>query len=187
MIRRKDINSRLISEIIEHDGFRSLLADAEIYVNGFVAQSIDEYNTLMELARKKIAEKADDTEDISLKTLEHIKVAQQEYFGRLLADELMNILEEIKKKHRKDKDTSDGAFTTQDYEKMFRSVKVHRSSPFKGLEAAVLEALHIKPKDRDLTNAQSLLEKDEPVEEDIAELVGQSPLVEPIKRKRRKR
>ncbi len=187
VIRNKDTNTRLLSEIIASDAFNALLIDTEIYVDGYVEQSIDEYNTLMELARKKMAEKYGTDADAAGKTLEHSKFAQQEYFGRVLADDLIIILDEIKENHRKDKETSDGAYTPEDYERIYKTVEENRSSPLKGLPAGILEAFRIKQKDRNLQNAKALLDKDMPTEKEVADLVRQSPIVEPAARKRRKR
>ena len=187
VIRNKDTNTRLLSEIIANDAFNALLIDTEIYVDGYVEQSIDDYNTLMELARKKVAEKYGTNADTSGKTLEHSKVAQQEYFGRVLSDDLMTILDEIKENHRKDRETSYGTFTPPDYERIYTTVEKNRSALLKGLPAGILEALRIKRKDRNLQNAKALLDKDMPTEKEVADLVGQSPIVEPNARKRRKR
>ena len=110
-IRRTDINSRLLSEIIESDAFQQFLIDAEVYVDGYVEESVDSYNTLMDFARKKVSEKYGDKTDNASEALAHSKVAQHEYFGRLFANDLIQILDEIKDQHSKDRDTSDGAYT----------------------------------------------------------------------------
>lgn len=182
-----DINSRLLSEIIESEAFRQFLIDAEVYVDGYVEQSVDSYNTLMDFARRKVLEKYGNETDNTSEALAHSKVAQHEYFGRLFANDLIQILDEIKERHSKDKDTSDGAFTPEQYERIYQAVLEHRSGPLKGLGAGILEALHIKKNDINLKNIDTLIESDQPDEKEITDLLGQSAVIEPDARKRRKR
>ena len=44
-----------------------------------------------------------------MSTLKRGQIDEDEYFGRVLYDELVDILKNIKTEHRKDKTTSDGA------------------------------------------------------------------------------
>lgn len=186
-ICRDDINSRLLSEIIESSSFRDFLIDAEVYVDGYVEQSIDYYNTLMDFARKKVSEKYADKKDNVSEALAHSKVAQHEYFGRLFANELIQILEEIKERHSKDRDTSDGAYTPKHYERIFQAILDHRFGPGKGAGAGILEALNIKKDEKNLGAIDTLIVSDQPNEKDLTDLLGQSPVIEPDARKRRKR
>ena len=180
-------NSRLLSEIVESDAFMQLLIDSEVYVDGYVEESVDQYNTLMEFARKKVTEKYGDTEDTVGATLAHSKVAQHEYFGRLFANDLIEILDEIKENHSHDQETSDGAYTTDQYERIYHAIMDHRSGPLKGLGAGIIEALRIKKTEQNQIAADTLIESDSPGEEAISDLLGQSPIVEPAARKRRRR
>ena len=49
---RKEINSRLVSEIIAHPAFEKLITDIEIYVDGYVQQAMDQLNTMREYRRR---------------------------------------------------------------------------------------------------------------------------------------
>lgn len=186
-IRRTDINSRLLSEIIESDAFQQFLIDAEVYVDGYVEESVDSYNTLIDFARKKVSEKYGDKTDNASEALAHSKVAQHEYFGRLFANDLIQILDEIKDQHSKDRDTSDGAYTPDQYERIYQAILDHRSGPLKGLGAGILEALRIKKDEINLGAIDTLIDSDRPDERGLTDLLGKSPVIEPDARKRRKR
>ena len=184
---KDETNSRLISEIIESEHFQQFLIDAEIYIDGYVEQSIDDYNTLMRFARQKVSGQTTSSTDVTSETLNHAKVAQQEYFSQLFSNELIQILDEIKEKHRKDSDTSDGAYTSEQYEQIFQAIMDHRSGPLNGLGAGILEALRIKKSEKNLQDMDRLIEEDQPEEAAVTDLLGQSPIIEPDARKRRKR
>ena len=51
---RKEINSRLVLEIIAHPAFEKLITDIEIYVDGYVQQAMDQLNTMREYRRRKL-------------------------------------------------------------------------------------------------------------------------------------
>lgn len=103
------------------------------------------------------------------------------------SNELIQILDEIKERHRKDSDTSDGAYTPEQYEQIFQAIMDHRSGPLNGLGAGILEALRIKKSEKNLQDMDRLIEEDLPEEAAVTDLLRQSPIVEPDARKRRKR
>ena len=63
-----------------------------------------------------------------MRTLKAAQIDEDEYFGRILYDELAAILKQIKAAHGTDKTTSDGAASSKRGSslKMHRSLKVHR-------------------------------------------------------------
>lgn len=164
-----------------------LLVDSEVYVDGYVEESVDQYNSLMNFARKKIAESIGVTDDTAAKTLAHSKVAQHEYFGRLFANDLIEILDEIKENHSKDRETSDGAYTEEQYQYIYDVIMANRKGPLKGLGAGVMAALHITKKDKELQDSDTLIKGDQLNEEALTDILSQSPIIEPDARKRRKR
>ncbi len=186
-IRDSKTNSRLLSEIIESDAFMQLLVDSEVYVDGYVEESVDQYNSLMNFARKKVAEHIGVTDDAAAQTLAHSKVAQHEYFGRLFANDLIEILDEIKENHSKDRETSDGAYTEEDYQYIHDVIKANRSGPLKGLSAGIKAALHIAKNKEALRDSDTLIDGNQFNEEALTDMLSQSPIIEPDARKRRKR
>ncbi len=64
----------------------------------------------LEATRQMLKKKyAADENDLYMSTLKLGQIDEDEYFGRVLYDELVAILKNIKTEHRKDKTTSDGA------------------------------------------------------------------------------
>ncbi|MDE8692459.1 XRE family transcriptional regulator, partial [Faecalibacterium sp. DFI.5.82] len=82
----------------------------EIYVDGYVSANIQNLNTGLEATRQMLKKKyAADENDLYMSTLKLGQIDEDEYLGRVLYDELVAILKNIKTEHRKDKSTSDGA------------------------------------------------------------------------------
>ena len=110
VLRNGKFNHRLLCELMEHPGFSRLMTDFEIHVDGLVSDRIRDMNVLMEATRQKLEERYHaDAEDLTMRTLKTAQINEDEYFGRVLYDELAAILKEIKAAHRTDKTTSDGA------------------------------------------------------------------------------
>ena len=176
-------NARLLSELITHPGFKQLLTDAEIYVDGYFEQSLQNNNSLVDFMRKKLAEK-NIPEDNLTGAVDMIHVHQDDYFPHLLANDLMPILEDIKKDHKRDSTTSDGGYTLEEYEKIAESAQSVKG--VKGLVKAVLTALKIKKTSIDDEKPKQLITEEGLNEKIAEELLSKSELVEPDARKRRR-
>lgn len=114
LLKDKALNHRLLCELVEHPGFRQLMMDLEIYVNGLVSDRIRDMNTMVEATRQELEKRYHaDTEDLTMRTLKAAQINEDEYFGRILYDELAAILKQIKAAHGNDKTTSDGAAIEQ--------------------------------------------------------------------------
>ena len=175
------INSRLLSELISHPNFKQLLTDAEIYVDGYFDYNIQTYNAYVDFARKKLAEKNISKDNYS-GVIEMIHVHQNDYFSHLIANDFLPILEDIKNAHTDDKETSDGGYTLEDYEKIAEAAQ--SSNGIKGLIAAIKTAFHIKKSP--LKDTDQLITNGELNEDAAAKLLSQSEIVEPNARKRRR-
>ena len=105
------------------------MTDLEIYVDGYVSANIQNLNAGLEATRQMLKKKyAADENDLYMSTLKLGQIDEDEYFGRVLYDELAAILKQIKAAHGTDKTTSDGAAIEQAKSslKMHRSLKVPR-------------------------------------------------------------
>ena len=110
VLRNGRFNHRLLCELIVHENFRRFMTDLEIYVDGYVSANIQNLNAGLEATRQMLKKKyAADENDLYMSTLKLGQIDEDEYFGRVLYDELVAILKNIKTEHRKDKTTSDGA------------------------------------------------------------------------------
>ena len=177
-------NSRLLSELITHPGFKQLLTDAEIYVDGYFDQNIQSNNSLLDFARKKITEKEIPADNFT-GTVEMIHVHQNDYFSHLLANDLLPILEDIKNSHKNDLETSDGGYTAEDYERVVENTK--GKSGIRRLGAIIVELLKINRSSINEEKLDNLVTKDGLNEEAATELISKSPIVEPNARKRRRK
>ena len=110
ILRNGKFNHRLLCELIVHENFQRFMTDLEIYVDGYVSANIQNLNADLEATRQMLKKKyAADENDLYMSTLKLGQIDEDEYFGRVLYDELVAILKNIKTEYRKDKTTSDGA------------------------------------------------------------------------------
>lgn len=104
------VNNRLLSELITHPEFARLMADMEIYVDGVVSMQIRNLNSLLESARTAILEKYHPKQDNTLLTLKAAQIDEDEYFARVVSDDVECILKGLKQAHSKDQ----GSVTADD-------------------------------------------------------------------------
>ena len=109
LLKDKMLNHRLLCELVEHPGFRQLMVDLEIYVNGLVSDRIRDANAMLEAMRQLIREKYDAETDVEMRTLQVGQLVEDEYFGRTIYEELSTILKDIRTAHITDDTTSDGS------------------------------------------------------------------------------
>lgn len=112
------INNRLLSELIVHPEFSRLMADLEIYVDGVVSMQIRNLNTLLESARTAIIKKYHPKEDNTLLTLKAAQIDEDEYFARVVSEDVERILKELKEAHSRDQGsaaTDDSAVSLKEY------------------------------------------------------------------------
>ena len=112
------INNRLLSELIVHPEFSRLMADMEIYVDGVVSMQIRNLNTLLESARTAIIEKYHPKEDNTLLTLKAAQIDEDEYFARVVSEDVERILKELKEAHSRNQGsaaTDDSAVSLKEY------------------------------------------------------------------------
>lgn len=102
------INNRLLSEIVTHKDFQRLMVDTEICVDRIAAMRVHDMNTVLTETRKTIMEKYDlGKEDLYIRTLELAQIDEDEYFSRVVHDDLDSIIRDIREAHRKDTTTAD--------------------------------------------------------------------------------
>ena len=114
VLRNGKFNHRLLCELLEHPDFSRWMTDLEICVDGLVSDRIRDMNAMVEATRQELEKRYHaDTEDLTMRTLKAAQINEDEYFGRILYDELAAILKQIKAAHGTDKTTSDGAAIEQ--------------------------------------------------------------------------
>lgn len=106
VLKSGKINHRLFGELITHPEFPRLMADMEIYVDGMVSMQIRNLNALLESVRTSIMEKYDPKEDNTLRTLKAAQINEDEYFARVVSNDVERILIDLKQQHSKDTSTA---------------------------------------------------------------------------------
>ena len=106
VLKSGKINHRLFGELITHPEFPRLMADMEIYVDGMVSMQIRNLNALLESVRTSIVEKYDPKEDNTLLTLKAAQINEDEYFARVVNDDMESILRDLKQRHSGDKSSA---------------------------------------------------------------------------------
>jgi len=143
VLKNGKFNHRLLCELLEHPGFSRLMTDFEIHVDGLVSDRIRDMNVLMEATRQELEERYHaDAEDLTMRTLKAAQINEDEYFGRVLYDELAAILREIKAAHRTDKTTSDGAAIEQ-AKKQLENAQKFEGSPLEKKISALMGQIGI--------------------------------------------
>ena len=108
VLRTGKFNHRLLSELICHKNFQRFMLDAEIYVDRIADMRVNDMNAVLEAVRQMALMKNGGNEnDLHLRTLEVAQIREDEYFGSLIADDLKDILRDIRNEHRPDTMTAD--------------------------------------------------------------------------------
>ncbi len=187
VLRSNKINSRLVSEIIENEHFPALMMDAEVYVDGFVEDRLEQNNRLFDIAREKVAEKTGDDPDTTLATLNHIHYAQEDYFAGVLSKDFILILKDLNDAHRGSPETSDRSYTSEAMSKIIDAVNNTPGNGVKKLAAIINALLGIGLNKKNIDKTEELITKGTQSEADLEDLLARSETVEPDVRKRRRK
>ena len=186
VLKRDDVNTRLVSEIIESEGFMQLILDAEGYVDGFLDQILGYYDMIYDYFHENLEEGYKDIHDNHLNMLERIHVSQSEYFANIFTKELTGILDGIKEAHAKDRETADPIFTAEQLKEIAEAGFSHKNQVARGI-AVITTALRLKMNERNMKSAEKFLISGGEDEEALSDLLSQSELVESDARKRRRK
>ena len=102
------VNNRLLCEIIKHPDFWKFMSDTEIYIDRLASMQIHNLNSFVALMRSKIQlrDQIPDTEHYIM-TLKACEVNEDDYFSRLICEDISVITKDIKENHRRDVETGD--------------------------------------------------------------------------------
>ena len=100
LLKSGRVNNRLLCEIIAHDKFAELLADAEIYVDGMATMRFHDMNTALAAVRAMILEEHPEAvADRAIKVLEAGQVKEEDFFCHVTHKTWDAILHDIRKAH----------------------------------------------------------------------------------------
>lgn len=107
LLKSGRINNRLLCELATHKDFIKFLADIEIYVDGIANMQIQNLNALVDTVRHEIIERYRPGEDDPyLKVLQAAHVDDDEYFSRMVLDDINVIIRDIRALHKKDSESA---------------------------------------------------------------------------------
>lgn len=105
ILKEGKFNRRLLSEMLCHREFQTMMLDAEIYVDRIADSHIQTLNASIDALRAKLS--GEQVNDLWLRTLGKSHINEDEYFGRAIYDDLIIILKDIQAAHMADKTTAD--------------------------------------------------------------------------------
>lgn len=137
-------NHRLLSELICHRDFQRFMLDAEIYVDRIADMRIKDMNTVLEATRQMVLMKhGEEADDLYLHTLKAAQIQEEEYFGHLVADDLSDILRDVREEHRTDALTADDDLSAVAVQKQLIEAVHLRVAPRKRKSARTLQHLEL--------------------------------------------
>lgn len=110
VLKSRNFNKRLLSEMLCHPDFQRMMLDAEIFVDRIADMRINDMNAVLEAVRQMLLTKQEvGQDDLYLRTLELAQVQEEEYFSYVVAEDLNRILRDIRETHKTDRTTADQA------------------------------------------------------------------------------
>ena len=108
VLKTGNFNHRLLSEMICHKDFQTLMLDAEIYVDRIADMRIHDMNAVLEAVRHlTLAKHKGEEADLYLRTLAVAQMQEEEYFGHVVSKDIAAILHDIRDAHKTDSTTAD--------------------------------------------------------------------------------
>ena len=107
LLKSGRVNNRLLCEMMSHEKFAELMADAEIYVDGMVTMRFHDINSALAAVRAMILEENPEAAaDRSLKILEAGQIEEEDFFCHVTHKTWDAILHDIRKVHENDMESA---------------------------------------------------------------------------------
>ena len=127
LLKSERFNNRLLCEIISHEKFKELLADAEIYVDGMATMHFHDTNSSLAALRAMVLEEHPEAAaDRAIKVLEACQIEEEDFFCHVTHKTWDVILHDIRKAHEND---SESAPDTTPADELIREVQKAMQSP----------------------------------------------------------
>ena len=127
LLKSGRINTRLLCEMMSHEKFAELMADAEIYVDGMATMRFHDINSALAAVRAMILEEHPEAAaDRSLKILEAGQIEEEDFFCHVTHKTWDAILHDIRKAHENDMES---APDTTPADELIREVQKAMQSP----------------------------------------------------------
>ena len=107
LLKSERFNNRLLCEIISHEKFKELLADAEIYVDGIATMHFHDTNSSLAALRAMVLEEHPEAAaDRAIKVLEACQIEEEDFFCHVTHKTWDVILHDIRKAHENDSESA---------------------------------------------------------------------------------
>ena len=161
LLNDQKLNTLLLSELITHEQFRKLMIDLEIYVDG-----------LADIGRKILLKRHNPDEyNLQLNTLNMQHLELNEYFSHVIDDDMHTIIKDIRDAHKGDIDSAPPKTITEHWEEILEKAENFVGTSKQRLAYIFSQFLKIKPTEKNI--------------DDMADILGQSEILEPDAKKRR--
>ena len=172
LLKDRKLNTQLLSELITHEQFRKLMLDLEIYVDGLADMQVKSLNLAVETGRKILLKRHNPDEyNLQLNVLKASHLELNEYFSHVIDDDMHTIIRDIRNAHKGDIDSAPSKTVTEHFEEIIEKAENFVGTSKQKLAYIFSQFLKIKPTEKNI--------------DDIADILGQSEILEPDAKKRR--
>jgi len=172
LLKKHKINTLLLSGIITHEHFRKLMPDLGIYIDGFAGMQSKSLNFVVDTGRKRLVKRYNLNEyDLVLNTLKAQHLELNEYFSHVIDDDMHAIIQDIRNAHKGGIDSAPPKTVTGYWEDIIEKAEAFAGTSKQKLAYIFNRLLRIKPADENI--------------DDMADMLGQSEILEPDAKKRR--
>ena len=172
LLKDRKLNTQLLSELITHEQFRKLMLDLEIYVDGLADMQVKSLNLAVETGRKILLKRHNPDEyNLQLNVLKASHLELNEYFSHVIDDDMHTIIRDIRNAHKGDIDSAPSKTVTEYFEGIIEKAENFVGTSKQKLAYIFSQFLKIKPTEKNI--------------DDIADILGQSEILEPDAKKRR--
>ncbi len=172
LLKDRKFNTLLLSELITHEQFRKLMLDLEIYVDGLADMQVKSLNLAVETGRKILLKRHNPDEyNLQLNVLKASHLELNEYFSHVIDDDMHTIIRDIRNAHKGDIDSAPSKTVTEYFEGIIEKAENFVGTSKQKLAYIFSQFLKIKPTEKNI--------------DDIADILGQSEILEPDAKKRR--
>lgn len=172
LLKDRKLNTLLLSELITHEQFRKLMLDLEIYVDGLADMQVKSLNLAVETGRKILLKRHNPDEyNLQLNVLKASHLELNEYFSHVIDDDMHTIIRDIRNAHKGDIDSAPQKTLTDHWEEILEKAEAFAGTSKQKLAYIFSQFLKIKPTEKNI--------------DDMADILGQSEILEPDAKKRR--
>ena len=149
------------------------MLDLEIYVDGLADMQVKSLNFVVDTSRKVLMKRYNPDEyNLQLGTLNAQHLELNEYFSHVIDDDMHTIIKDIRNAHKGDIDSAPQKTLTDHWEEILEKAEAFAGTSKQKLAYIFSQFLKIKPTEKNI--------------DDMADMLGQSEILEPDAKKRRK-